>query len=302
MQLNQSLEYNDIGVYYIQCIPNDKYYVGCTTNLKRRYQQHRNRLEGGIHDNSHLQSSWNKYGKDAFLFSVISYCDSLETASILEKSIIDEFDLFNNAKGFNQKCSGDYTLFSKDQRRNLSKSLKGRPSWKRGKTYEEIYGKEKSDRLKQHYSILAKNRPGIPLSAESKQQMSKSKKSNIEKYKETNPYLQSGENNPHYGKSLDEIYGKDKADKIKEKIKSAQKKKGHPFLGKSHNEETKKKLRRANLIRSVKCEFTDPEGSKHYPETFSGFCKENNLNIGAMFRVRKGKQSNHKGWTCKDLN
>jgi len=51
---------------------NDKFYVGSTNNQRERFRTHRNKLRRGVHHCAHLQSAWNKYGEEKFLFKVVA--------------------------------------------------------------------------------------------------------------------------------------------------------------------------------------------------------------------------------------
>jgi group I intron endonuclease len=62
------------GIYSIKNIVNDKVYVGSATDIKKRWRDHKWYLNHNKHHNSHLQSSWNKYGCDAFEFSILHEC------------------------------------------------------------------------------------------------------------------------------------------------------------------------------------------------------------------------------------
>lgn len=50
---------------------NNKCYIGSSKNIKSRKYQHTKELRDGVHCNSHLQSSWNSHGEDAFMFIVL---------------------------------------------------------------------------------------------------------------------------------------------------------------------------------------------------------------------------------------
>lgn len=70
--LGEQLYKNEIGIYKIRNIITDAAYYGQTAeNFQRRYWLHRWTLRNGSHCNAHLQKSWNKYGEDAFEFSVV---------------------------------------------------------------------------------------------------------------------------------------------------------------------------------------------------------------------------------------
>ena len=58
-------------VYAIVNLRNGKRYIGSASNFRKRITLHRFHLRRGTHDNRHLQSAWNKYGEDAFIFGVV---------------------------------------------------------------------------------------------------------------------------------------------------------------------------------------------------------------------------------------
>ena len=53
------------GIYSITNTINGKVYYGSSVDCERRWYQHKSSLNKNIHKNYHLQSSWNKCGKDA---------------------------------------------------------------------------------------------------------------------------------------------------------------------------------------------------------------------------------------------
>lgn len=94
-----------IGIYFIKNIATNQYYIGQTSNLKKRLRDHRNNLIKNKHHNKHLQSSWNKYGEENFIFKIIKICE-FEELNDLEVFYIQKFDAFNN--GFNKTLGGDF--------------------------------------------------------------------------------------------------------------------------------------------------------------------------------------------------
>lgn len=59
------------GIYKIINVVNNKFYVGSAVDLKRRKTRHFSELRTGKHNNRYLQSSWDKYGEQAFVFVVV---------------------------------------------------------------------------------------------------------------------------------------------------------------------------------------------------------------------------------------
>jgi group I intron endonuclease len=59
------------GVYKIINIVNNKCYVGSSVNLRKRCREHILRLRSNKHPNSYLQSSFNKYGEESFIFEYL---------------------------------------------------------------------------------------------------------------------------------------------------------------------------------------------------------------------------------------
>jgi group I intron endonuclease len=59
------------GIYKIINIINNKFYVGSAVDLKRRKARHFSELRTNKHNNRHLQTAWNKYGEQAFVFVVL---------------------------------------------------------------------------------------------------------------------------------------------------------------------------------------------------------------------------------------
>ena len=64
-----------IGIYKIKNIKNDKVYIGSAINIYRRFVTHKHLLRNNKHFNTHLQSSWNKYNSDNFIFEIVEECE-----------------------------------------------------------------------------------------------------------------------------------------------------------------------------------------------------------------------------------
>lgn len=59
------------GIYKIINVVNNKFYVGSAVNLRKRKARHFSELRTGRHNNRHLLAAWNKYGEQAFIFTVV---------------------------------------------------------------------------------------------------------------------------------------------------------------------------------------------------------------------------------------
>jgi group I intron endonuclease len=89
-----------IGIYKIYNKINNKVYIGSATDIKKRWRDHKWYLRHNKHHNLHLQSSWNKYGAEAFEFSILLECE-VKNLLIEELKFILLHNSFNNNHGYN---------------------------------------------------------------------------------------------------------------------------------------------------------------------------------------------------------
>jgi group I intron endonuclease len=59
------------GIYRIFNKETKKSYIGSSTNIEHRWEQHISALRLSRHKNAHLQSSYNKHGIESFSFSIL---------------------------------------------------------------------------------------------------------------------------------------------------------------------------------------------------------------------------------------
>jgi group I intron endonuclease len=118
------------GIYLITNIRNGKSYVGKDTNLPNRYHRHKYKLKAGKHGNLHLQSSWNKYGENAFTYEILAYCKPEDLVEA-EDYYMEKWELRNPDKGYNKKKADGYEI-SEETRKKMSLAKIGKPSSKKG--------------------------------------------------------------------------------------------------------------------------------------------------------------------------
>lgn len=96
------------GVYKIENIKNGKVYIGSsTTNIFRRWSEHKKLLNGNKHHSKHLQSSYNIYGSKNFKFEILENMNMNNKKEILDMEFkyIEKFKSFDNEFGYNMSSS-----------------------------------------------------------------------------------------------------------------------------------------------------------------------------------------------------
>lgn len=94
------------GIYKIENIINHMLYIGQSVDIQKRWMMHRRELNNGTHGNRHLQRAWNKYGQDAFIFSILELCDEKDLNS-LEIEYIAYYKANDEEYGYNLTIGGD---------------------------------------------------------------------------------------------------------------------------------------------------------------------------------------------------
>lgn len=109
------------GIYMFFNIISGKRYIGSSVDIYNRIHEHYHNLKNNKSHNAHFQSSWNKYGEDAFMFCVLEYCNS-ENRFAREQYYIDtlkpEYNLtLNVVANFGHEIS-------KETKQKISNTLK----------------------------------------------------------------------------------------------------------------------------------------------------------------------------------
>ena len=79
--------------YKISNIKNGSFYIGITTDCFKRKKQHFNNLDNKKHPNHKLQTDYDIYGKEAFIFEVIDVFEGTE-----KEAYQKEYDLIQKYK------------------------------------------------------------------------------------------------------------------------------------------------------------------------------------------------------------
>jgi len=144
------------GIYKIKNLVNNKIYIGSSINIGKRWRDHKWYLKENKHHNSHLQSSYNKYGLENFEFIIELECD-LNNLLIEEKRLIKEYCASDNKYGYNVNDPEHIFLgkkHSEKTKKKLSLQKIGNKNPMYGKKGElhPNYGKKFSDEVRKKIS------------------------------------------------------------------------------------------------------------------------------------------------------
>lgn len=84
------------GVYQISHVGTGKLYIGSSANMQKRRGEHFSRLRKNRHANQRLQRAFNKYGEEAFEWTVLLLVPSVALLVPTEQSFIDLHNPFYN--------------------------------------------------------------------------------------------------------------------------------------------------------------------------------------------------------------
>jgi len=220
-----------IGIYKITNIITNAIYIGSSVKIKKRWWRHVNDLKNKKHDNIHLQRSWNKYGEDKFKFEIIKEC-LVEDLLKIEQNYLDKMNWETSFNIGKKACGGDN--LSKNPNRELIIEKIRNALLKR---YRNMSKQEKSEK----FGKKGKDNSNYGNKWTPDQKKAQSKRA--KKYFKENECYRSGKTNI-------ELFGKEKAREISEKIsKHASQRTGskNPFYNKEHSDITKERMRQSKI-------------------------------------------------------
>jgi group I intron endonuclease len=84
-----------MGVYYIQNLVSNKFYVGSSFDVYNRIKSHLNLLQRNCHPNIHIQRSYSKHGQGKFAWGICEEVFDIDQLLIVEQAWIDVMGDYN---------------------------------------------------------------------------------------------------------------------------------------------------------------------------------------------------------------
>ncbi len=153
------------GIYAITNSLNGKQYVGSSVHFSRRWIRHKHDLNKGSHHSSKLQRAWNKYGQDAFKFSVLEVVSDHSKLLLREQHWLDLTKCSDT--GYNILCTAGSTLGKKQSKEAIEKTRAANTGRKfsdehRAKLSAWQIGRIHSEETRAKRSAALKGRPRAP--------------------------------------------------------------------------------------------------------------------------------------------
>lgn len=114
------------GVYKILCKTTNKFYIGSSININKRFSDHRRHLKSNRHSNIKLQRTYNKYSENNFEFIIIEY---VNVKNLLKR---EQFYIDTLKPQFNLALSARAPMLNKKHSKKTIEKLKGRIPWNKG--------------------------------------------------------------------------------------------------------------------------------------------------------------------------
>ena len=241
-------------------------YVGSSVDIEQRWRGHRCALRQGAHHSPYLQHAWDKYGEDAFVFSVLEEVEDADMLLAMEEEYIADYvdrgHCYNILLMANAPPPRQGWKHSEESKRKMSKAHKGKPG--------PMLGRCHTEETKRKMSEAHRGKKRGPMGAEHKRKI--------------------GEANT--GK----LAGRPKSEETKRRMSVALLG-NQRFLGHKHSDEARRKIS-ASLAKPYPA-FVHHGTGEAIPRgcDLTKLCRERGLSQACMWRVMHGKRKHHKGWT-----
>lgn len=160
------------GIYKILNCKNGKFYIGSSIDIERRFAQHKKALNTGTHNNSHLQSAWNKYGENNFQFLVLEEVDDVNDLRERETYYLKSTNCTNADIGYNLLNDTNIGLgvrASVEVRKKISSACSGTKNGNYGRKHtEEELVRIRDNRWGKNYKCKSHKRVYIKKTPEEK--------------------------------------------------------------------------------------------------------------------------------------
>lgn len=136
------------GVYKIINKVNNKYYIGSSNNIHKRWNEHKRTLNENKHHSQYLQRSWNKYGPESFDFLIIESNINEKDLLIKEQEYLNKV---NKIECFNSSYIAGKIEMNELTRKKISISNTGKKLSEETKQKLRLFnlGKKLSEETKQ---------------------------------------------------------------------------------------------------------------------------------------------------------
>lgn len=179
------------GIYCIENSISGKRYIGQSSDIRRRFREHIQKLRDKKHKNRHIQFSWNEYGESAFKFYVVEMCER-EFLDEKERFFIEKYRTMNQRFGYNLTNGGmtgvkiseetrkkmslkqSGKTLSDEHKRKISKAHKGRK--KSFEFCEKMRSRILSSETRKKISLARTGMPGHRHTEEYKKRLSERRK------------------------------------------------------------------------------------------------------------------------------
>ena len=220
---------DNCGIYRIVS-PSGSFYIGSSSRISKRWTAHRCALKNGRHTNKALQRAWDKYNGN-LIFEKIIVCEP-EFLLLREQEYIDDLQPeYNMAPVAGSMLGVKHGPTPPERRAKISAANKGKMGSNRGKKFSDEHRARMSASMKEHHvdpeyrKKISELRTGKRLSEQQRQRMSETHKARFA----------AGAINSFLGKKHS----------IESRAAMGERMRGKPgfFTGKTHSEETKKKIK-----------------------------------------------------------
>lgn len=166
------------GIYLIRNKITEKFYVGSSIDIYRRWTRHKDDLNKNKHHSIKLQNSWNKHGSNNFDFIWVQKgCQSV--LAKLEQEWINLCDSYKNGYNCNPIAENVGSLpKTEEHKRKIGAAHKGRKlsEESKDKIRQKALGRKGRKLTEEHKTILKQSRLGKSHTEEARKKISEARK------------------------------------------------------------------------------------------------------------------------------